>query len=182
MFRKTKTVAIFTFFVLPISASANWFGPDNYEDCVLEGIPEAKTDLAVKIVMATCRDKFPSEKKESKTNKPISPDSTGNPLGEYVCQFFKSNSIVNIFVDEDSNQFLFNNTNRKIANSTGSAIYTGNWDAEGNTYYLVFKRIKNPQLMDNKKVRIELRGTSKSGKLLSYRGSCEKSTSYSLSN
>lgn len=50
-----------------ISANA-WspFGPKNYEDCVLDGIKNAKSDQAANAVMFACRKKFPD-----KTTAPI---------------------------------------------------------------------------------------------------------------
>ncbi len=40
---------------------AGLLGPSNYEDCVLENIKNAKTDLGVKTVYAICKEKFKKE-------------------------------------------------------------------------------------------------------------------------
>lgn len=50
-------------FVLSISASLEvqaFFGPRNFEDCVLEGAKEAKTDQAANLIETACRKKFPA--------------------------------------------------------------------------------------------------------------------------
>lgn len=51
-------IIIFTF----VNAYAwNPFGPNNYEDCVLDGIKNAKSDQAANAVMFACRKKFPDK-------------------------------------------------------------------------------------------------------------------------
>lgn len=40
-------------------AHAGLFGPSNFDDCVLEGVKNAKTDTAVNAVMMACANKFP---------------------------------------------------------------------------------------------------------------------------
>ena len=40
---------------------AGLLGPSNYEDCVLENLKNAKTDLAVQTVYAMCSEKFQSK-------------------------------------------------------------------------------------------------------------------------
>lgn len=44
------------------SASAGWFGPSTYEECVLENLKDVKTDIAARLVPSACRDKFPLKK------------------------------------------------------------------------------------------------------------------------
>lgn len=52
--------------ILIYSASANIFAgifsPSNYDDCILDGIKTAKTDLAIGAVYRACRSKFPEDK------------------------------------------------------------------------------------------------------------------------
>ena len=52
------TVAL-TFACLSGHTQAALFGPSNYDDCVLEGVKNAKTDAAVNAVMMSCYNKFP---------------------------------------------------------------------------------------------------------------------------
>jgi len=41
------------------SAYAGIFSASNYDDCILDGVKSAKTDLAVRAVYQACRSKFP---------------------------------------------------------------------------------------------------------------------------
>jgi hypothetical protein len=41
------------------TAYAGIFPASNYDDCILDGIKSAKTDLAVRAVYQACRNKFP---------------------------------------------------------------------------------------------------------------------------
>jgi hypothetical protein len=41
---------------------AGLFSPKNYDDCILDGVKSAKTDLAVRAVYESCRSKFPEGK------------------------------------------------------------------------------------------------------------------------
>ncbi|MBT8587838.1 hypothetical protein G6675_06080 [Polynucleobacter paneuropaeus] len=40
---------------------AGIFGPSTYDDCILEGVKSAKTDLAISAVYQACRNKFPEK-------------------------------------------------------------------------------------------------------------------------
>lgn len=40
---------------------AGLFGPSNYDECVLEGIKDAKTETAARMVAQACRNKFPEK-------------------------------------------------------------------------------------------------------------------------
>lgn len=40
-------------------AVAGLFGPSNYEECVIEGLKEAKTEFGAKMITSICSDKFP---------------------------------------------------------------------------------------------------------------------------
>ena len=121
------------------TAYASWFGPDNYEDCILEGIPTAKTDLAVQLVMSTCRDKFPSKKKaDGKSwNRHL------DVLGEYVCeQKLGGSSIFNMFMDEKARSLRFGTRKIKIARSTKEALFSENYRLNsGHTVYWKIERL-----------------------------------------
>lgn len=47
-------------------ACAGLFGPSNYDDCVLEGVKSARSDVAVYAVRAACYNKFPPPPELSK--------------------------------------------------------------------------------------------------------------------
>ena len=57
--------------VYPSSAhSWNLFGPKNYEDCVLDGIKNAKSDQAANAVIHACSQKFPDKTPATKYDPP----------------------------------------------------------------------------------------------------------------
>lgn len=56
----TSKIFLLTIF-FSFFANAEIFGPSNYEDCVLKGIKDAKTDSAVGSVHNMCKKKFPLE-------------------------------------------------------------------------------------------------------------------------
>lgn len=47
-------------------AQAGLFGPSNYDECVLDGVKDAKTETAARMVAQACRNKFPM-----KTSPPV---------------------------------------------------------------------------------------------------------------
>lgn len=62
--------------VLSFNHAYAWspFGPNNFEDCVLEGVKDAKSDAAAQMVAQACRMKFPkgeSAKKVKCGNKEV---------------------------------------------------------------------------------------------------------------
>ena len=63
--------ALFATLILTIgsSAYAGLFGPSNYEECVLDGLKDAKTDGALVLLMNFCSDKFNTNKKQSESKE-----------------------------------------------------------------------------------------------------------------
>jgi hypothetical protein len=57
-----KLISLTCLLITCSQAYAGIFGASNYEDCVLEKLKDAKTDLAVQTVYAMCEGKFPSQK------------------------------------------------------------------------------------------------------------------------
>jgi len=53
--------------LIPSLSFAGWFGPSNFDDCVLDGIKSAKSDEAAKYVYVACGKKFP-EKPQSRVS------------------------------------------------------------------------------------------------------------------
>ena len=51
--------------LLVTQAQAGWFGPSNYDECVLDGMKGVESDLAAKVIVAACRRQFPLKQKES---------------------------------------------------------------------------------------------------------------------
>jgi len=40
------------------SAHANWFGPDNYWECIIDSMQDVQSDTIAKEVVAFCKDEF----------------------------------------------------------------------------------------------------------------------------
>jgi len=60
-----NTHAVFFFFayILSTPANAGWFGPDDYDECILEAMQGVKSDVAAYAIRRSCRDKFPKDVK-----------------------------------------------------------------------------------------------------------------------
>ncbi len=61
----TKIIkSLFLILIFPIgNCYAGWFGPSNYEECILENMKEAKSDGAAYAIALACRNEFPPEKR-----------------------------------------------------------------------------------------------------------------------
>lgn len=65
-----KVIFCCLFQLISVSFSyAGLLGPSNYEDCVLENLKNAKTDLAVQTVYAMCSEKFQSKPSKKGQNE-----------------------------------------------------------------------------------------------------------------
>jgi hypothetical protein len=42
-------------------SNADWFGPDDYDECILESMKGVTSDVAAKAIIRACRKKFPSD-------------------------------------------------------------------------------------------------------------------------
>ena len=51
--------AALTLFFLPLVASAGWFGPSNYDECILENMTGAAQREAAIMIRMACERKFP---------------------------------------------------------------------------------------------------------------------------
>jgi hypothetical protein len=57
-----KTFLLFILCIQPFSASADWFGPNSYEDCILESMKGVSSDRAATAIKQACKSKFPETK------------------------------------------------------------------------------------------------------------------------
>ena len=64
---KFTNLCFFVIMQIPMALHAGLFGASSYEECVLENLKNAKTDVAVNTVHAMCSTKF-SKEKSSKEN------------------------------------------------------------------------------------------------------------------
>jgi hypothetical protein len=61
-----RKLAIVAFCSVLVAACGEWLEPDNYDDCILDGMKDAKTDAAIPVITRACERKFPV-----KTTKPL---------------------------------------------------------------------------------------------------------------
>ncbi len=112
-----------TIFFLALSLSsplfAQLFGPSNYEDCVLRGIKDAKTDSAVATLHAMCNRKFSTPK--SSTNKlTLRRLSEGNLLCESELKGYLPFAVL---FNRKTSEFSLNGRKGKIYSQTEDKLF-----------------------------------------------------------
>lgn len=61
-----RTISALLFLALiGIDAHAGWFGPSNYDECIMVNMKGVSSDIAAKAVRRACRNKFPGKTKVS---------------------------------------------------------------------------------------------------------------------
>lgn len=60
-----KTSLIFVCVLFPLVANAGWFGPKDYDECILESMKGVTSDIAARAIQRSCRKKFPKKKSTS---------------------------------------------------------------------------------------------------------------------
>jgi len=68
----TKIIkSLFLILIFPIgNCYAGWFGPSNFEECILEKMKEAKSDYAAYAIATACRNEFPQNKRVAEKELP----------------------------------------------------------------------------------------------------------------
>jgi hypothetical protein len=56
---------------MPIPAMGGWFGPSNYEECILKNMKGVTSDKAVLEIRKACRAKFPRKVEEKYLDVPM---------------------------------------------------------------------------------------------------------------
>jgi len=109
--------------LLPIIASAQIFGPSNYQDCILKGLESAKTDTSAKLVMKMCMEKFP-EYNESAPSTLIKSNR-----GKLLCDSgYQGYPPWLIIFERTQKTFVVNETSLKIYSQTKGKIYAKDGD------------------------------------------------------
>ena len=68
MSRTKMTILLALGLVMPVfNCSAGLFGPSNFDECVIDGAKQAKTELAVRLMYQACKNKFPQPEQQQKT-------------------------------------------------------------------------------------------------------------------
>jgi hypothetical protein len=76
--------------VCPAVSFAGWFGPSNYDECVLDSMKGVTSDMAARAIMRSCRDKFP-EKRPKDTQVPSTVVAQLDGRAGMSYGFFKGN-------------------------------------------------------------------------------------------
>ena len=84
-----RTLLLFVFFVFSSNCFAGLFGPDNYEECIREGLKDASTQYQIAELRRSCRSSFPDtapQYKPPKASEPFQPvlGDDGVPLCEVI--------------------------------------------------------------------------------------------------
>ena len=68
----SHTSLFFLAYILSMPATAGWFGPDDYDECILESMQGVKSDVAAYHIRQSCREKFPKyEETQEKGTRPL---------------------------------------------------------------------------------------------------------------
>ncbi len=67
-----RWLAVFVVLVAgcPAAGISGWFGPSDYDECILENMQGVESDMAARYVHVACRRMFPEEKKEEEKSAP----------------------------------------------------------------------------------------------------------------
>ena len=63
-----KIIFLTASLAIALESSGGLFDPSNYEDCVLDGVKDAKNEAAVGAVYQMCRRKFPPKTQKNELN------------------------------------------------------------------------------------------------------------------
>lgn len=63
---------------LPRIAAAGWFGPKNYDECILESMKGVTSDVAARAIMRSCREKFSTQNQPKTKTRPLTKDELEN--------------------------------------------------------------------------------------------------------
>lgn len=102
------------------SVQAGLFGNETFDDCVLEGLKTAKTDLAVQMVVATCSSKHASETDNNNIIPPKN-DKDENTPRIFFCE--TSGRPYRVEIDPEKAYFMIDDTKFSIIGETRSSTY-----------------------------------------------------------
>ena len=69
-----------TILFFPLVCSADWFGPKNYEDCIIQGMQGTTSNLAAQEIKKACRTKFPAAPMQQAKSKTMSGHAANQAL------------------------------------------------------------------------------------------------------
>lgn len=56
-----NVIVILVSFIIPSVCFSSWFGPKDFDDCILRSMKGVTSDMAAKAIYKSCRDKFPEK-------------------------------------------------------------------------------------------------------------------------
>ncbi len=59
-----KMYILLVFALIPFTANAGWFGPSDYDECILKNMKGEEGKTAASLIMMSCRNKFPLQAKK----------------------------------------------------------------------------------------------------------------------
>jgi hypothetical protein len=74
-------VMVFIFLFVAFSVEAGWFGPSNYDECIIESMKGVTSDVAARHVARSCRQKFPDKPIAQKKSRNLSANELGQVTG-----------------------------------------------------------------------------------------------------
>lgn len=76
MYRKVCHLILLSYtFLTPGVAFAGWFGPSDYDECIIEGMKGVQSDLATRLVQNSCLKKFPPKEIKEPESKAMPPEA-----------------------------------------------------------------------------------------------------------
>jgi len=81
IYRKILYLYMCVFIMVPTTAFAGWFGPSDYDECIIEGMKGVQSDVAARLVRQSCLKKFPPQKDKTPKSEKIPQDSKENLSG-----------------------------------------------------------------------------------------------------
>ncbi len=81
-----KIIKINLFFLafllgMPSTSFAGWFGPRNYDECILESLKGVTSDVAATMISRSCREKFPKIPKTQSISRILKSSELGQITG-----------------------------------------------------------------------------------------------------
>ena len=107
-----------------VSSNAGWFGPSDFDECILESMKGVTSDRAARIISRSCWRKYPKKKP---TSRPLSYDEIANLTGRasfnktfetFDVQIYNGNEDITLtFITLSIEAIFYNQNNIKQYNS-----------------------------------------------------------------
>jgi hypothetical protein len=121
-----KIIFLTASLAIALESSGGLFDPSNYEDCVLDGVKDAKNEAAVGAVYQMCRRKFPPKTQKNELNI----------KGRLVCETLNHNNktIITYSYDLLGRKAIINGYSMSIREVSDKKIYSVGKDGDSIMY------------------------------------------------